>query len=163
MKIQIVNNQDEVIGVKERSEMDYGQDIYRVSALWLTNSKGEVLLAKRTMTKDKDPGRWGVAAAGTLDEGETYDSNIYKEIEEEIGLTDVTLEKGQKMFVTEPRSSFIQLYTATLDREPSAFTLQAEEVDEVAWFSVGQIKQELKDNPEKYVPAMSQIIRELGI
>ena len=29
MKIQVVNEQDEIIGVKERTEIDYAIDIYR--------------------------------------------------------------------------------------------------------------------------------------
>jgi len=37
MKIQIVDDKDQLIGVKERNEVDYKTDIYRVSALWLTN------------------------------------------------------------------------------------------------------------------------------
>lgn len=76
MKIQIVDDQDQFIGLKERNEVDYKSDIYRVSALWLTNSKGQTLLAKRAAVKDKDPGKWGPAVAGTIDEGETYDENI---------------------------------------------------------------------------------------
>lgn len=79
MKIQIVDENDKFVSNKERSEVDYKSDIYRVSALWLTNSKGQTLLAKRAMVKDKDPGKWGPAVAGTIDEGETYDENIYKE------------------------------------------------------------------------------------
>lgn len=163
MKIQLVNDQDEVIGVKERSELNHPADIYRISALWLTNSKGQTLLAKRAAIKDKDPGKWGPAAAGTIDEGETYDENIYKEAEEELGLTGITFTKGKKMRVTHPRSYFCQWYTATTDRDPSTFTLQEEEVDEVAWVDIAQLKAELKANPEKYVPAMPQIVEELGL
>lgn len=163
MKIQIVNEQDEVIGVKERSEVDYGRDIYRVSALWITNSSGHVLLAKRAAIKDKDPGKWGPAVAGTIDEGETYDDNIYKEASEEIGLEGVEFTKGRNIHITHPRNYFCQWYFATVDREIDSFTLQSDEVDELGWFDVAQMKQELKDDPDMYVPAMSQIVSELEI
>lgn len=48
--IVIVNDQDEVIGHKERGTIAQ-DDIYRVSALWVTNSNGDILLAQRHHTK----------------------------------------------------------------------------------------------------------------
>jgi isopentenyldiphosphate isomerase len=163
MKIQIVNDQDEVIGTKERAEIDYQTDIYRVSALWLTNSIGQTLLARRALIKDKDPGKWGPAVSGTIDEGETYDQNIYKEAMEEIGLEGVQFTKGIKMRITHPRQYFCQWYTIALDRDVSSFTMQAEEVDALEWVDIEQLKSELASNSNKYVPAMQQIISELGI
>lgn len=163
MKIQIVDNQDQLIGVKERSEVDYKADIYRVSALWLTNSKGQTLLAKRAAIKDKDPNKWGPAVAGTIDEGETYDENIYKEAEEEIGLTGEQFKVGPKILIKHPRTYFCQWYFVTLDRDTDSFVMQEDEVAELAWVDIEQMKQELKTNPDKYVPAMNQIVDELSV
>ena len=163
MKIQIVNEKDGFVGVKERSEVDYNVDIYRVSALWITNTAGQVLLAKRAALKDKDPNKWGPAVAGTIDEGETYDDNIYKEADEEIGLNGVEFTKGKKTHITFPRNYFCQWYFVVLDRDLSTFILQEDEVEELAWFDIAQIKQELQNKPEKYVPALKQILHELKI
>src|SRR5688572_21076189 len=121
MKIQIVDEQDQLIGIKERAEVDYRTDIYRVSALWLTNSRGQTLLAKRAAVKDKDPNKWGPAVAGTIDEDETYDENIYKEAEEEIGLVGIKFEKGPKCLIKRPRTYFCQWYLVTLDRDVDGF------------------------------------------
>lgn len=163
MKIQIVNANDELIGVKERSEIDFQNDIYRVSALWVTDSKGETLLAKRAAIKRNDPNKWGPAVAGTIDEGETYDENIYKEADEEIGLMGVEFTKIKKTRITYPRNYFCQWYSVTLDRDPNSFKLQDDEVAEVVWVDVEQMKQDLRVTPEKYVPAMQQIVTELGV
>ncbi len=163
MKIQIVDDQDQLIGVKERTEVDYKTDIYHASALWLTNSKGQTLLAKRAAVKDKDPGKWGPALAGTIDEGETYDDNIYKEAMEEIGLEGEQFTKGQKIHITQPTNYFCQWYFVTLDRDVDSFVMQADEVDALEWADIEQMKQELKTNPDKYVPTMNQIVSELGI
>jgi len=97
---QIVDDQDNLIGAKPRNEIDFKNDYYRISGLWLTNSKGQILIAQRLLTKDKDPGKWGPAAAGTLEVGETYESNAYKEADEEIGLTGVKFTQGPKMKFT---------------------------------------------------------------
>ena len=81
--ITIVNLDDEIIGYKPRSEIT-SQDVYRVSALWIENSKGEILLAQRGFMKRNNPGKWGPAVAGTIDKGESYEENMYKEAEEEL-------------------------------------------------------------------------------
>ncbi len=47
LQIIVVDENDNVIGSKSRDEIDYSKDIYRVSCLWVTNPKGEVLLAQR--------------------------------------------------------------------------------------------------------------------
>lgn len=163
MKIQIVDDQDNLIGVKERSELDYSKDIYRVSALWLTNSTGQTLLARRAMQKANDPGRWGPAVAGTIDEGETYDDNIYKEAMEEIGLEGVKFMKGPKTRITYPRNYFCQWYYATLNREADSFVMQEEEIDALEWVNIDDMKKEMKTNPEKYVLAMPQVVEWLGL
>lgn len=163
MKIQIVNDQDEIIGVKERSELDYSTDIYRVSALWLTNSKGQSLIAQRASTKDKDPSKWGPAVAGTIEENETYDQNIYKEAMEEIGLEGVEFTKSVKIRSTNPRQSFTQWYVGVVDKDIDAFIRQVEEVDALLWFDTEQLKKELEENPDKYIPNMQRIVNELGL
>src|SRR3989338_10763955 len=85
MRIPIVNEQDEIIGYKDRKDRNK-VDIARITGLWLWNEKGEALLAQRSFNKKMHPGMWGPAVAGTVEEGETYESNIIKESEEEIGL-----------------------------------------------------------------------------
>ena len=95
----IVDCTDTVIGVKPRNAIS-PEDIYRVSALWVTNSKGGILLCRRSLSKEHDPGKFGSAVAGTVEEGEEYYSNIIKEAKEEIGLTEVPFRKGPHLFVS---------------------------------------------------------------
>jgi isopentenyldiphosphate isomerase len=163
MKIIIVDNRDNIIGAKERKDVDPVKDIYRLSALWLTNSKGQVLLAKRSMLKDKDPGMWGPAVAGTNDEGETYEKNIYKEAKEEIGLEGRKFTKGPKMRLTNPRNYFCQWYFLILDRDINSFIMQKDEVDKLAWVDIEQMKQDFKLHSEKYTGAFHQILEGLGV
>jgi isopentenyldiphosphate isomerase len=103
MRIQLVDGQDQVIAAKERSQVDYRTDIYRAAALWLTNSQGQALLAKRS-------------------------------------------------------AQF-----ATVDRPIDGFTTQSEEVEALEWVDTAQLKQDVLTNPDKYVPTMPQIVKELGL
>jgi isopentenyldiphosphate isomerase len=156
--IVIVDSDDNVLGYKPRKTVDYENDIYRSTSLWLENSKGEVLIAKRSQTKDKDPGLWSGAAGGTVDKGETYDTNIYKEVEEEIGLTGVEFKFVAKIWNDVRRKHFIQIYTAVVDKQSQDFKLQIEEVDEVKWISKSELAKEVKNSPEKYGALMPKLI-----
>ena len=161
--MQIVDDNDDLIGDIERSRIDYEKNIYRVAALWLTNSKGEFLIAQRKLTKDRDPGMWGPAVAGTVEAGETYTSNIYKEAEEEIGLTGLEFYTGPKLRVHVPRNYFCQWFTATLDRAPEEFVLQEDEVEAVTWIGGDKLLYEVQNQPEKYIPGMYAALEVLGI
>lgn len=163
MRIQIVNDQDELIGHKERDKLNHPHDIYRVSALWLTNSRGESLLAQRASTKANNPSKWGPAVAGTIDEDESYDENIYKEAIEEIGLEGVKFTKSIKMYVTGPRRHFTQWYTAQLDRDIGSFTRQVEEVDALEWVDTQWLKGDVTLHPDKYLQSTERVIDELGL
>jgi isopentenyl-diphosphate delta-isomerase len=152
-RILIVNKEDTVIGSKERGTLD-SSDIYRVSALWLTNSKGEVLMARRALTKSKNPGLWGPAVAGTVEEGESYANNIVKEIKEEIGL-DVTvgeLEIVHKKFRDgSPNRYFCQWYSYAIDMRAEDFVIAKDEVAEVRWMTVDEIRQMLLERPDELI------------
>lgn len=149
-RIVVVNDQDGVIGLKERGTL-VQEDIYRVSALWITNSSGDILLAQRHFSKSHHPGKWGPAVAGTIDEGESYDENIVKEAEEEIGLKNIQPKKSQKIRVTGERNHFTQYYTLTIDQPADQFQIQEDEVEQVKWFTRQELKRELQENPNEYL------------
>jgi isopentenyl-diphosphate Delta-isomerase len=145
-KIIIVDEQDNIIGSKERTG-EIKEGIYRVSALWITNSKGQVLLARRQLDKAHDPGAWGPAVAGTVEEGEIYDFNIVKEAEEELGLKNIKFEKGKKVRVRGKYNYFCQWFLLKLDKKAEDFKFDKKEVLEVKWFSKQEIL-EMSKNPK---------------
>lgn len=96
-KVIIVEKSDKIIDVKERWVIK-NTDIYRVAALWVENSKWEILLAQRSFNKKNNPWQWSCAACGTVEEWESYDDNVYKEAEEEIWLVGESFQKCKKEF-----------------------------------------------------------------
>jgi len=149
-KIIIVDEQDNEIGVKEREEAKEGS-LYRVSALWITNPKGEVLLGKRSLKQKNGPGKWGAGVAGTVKEGESYESNMIKEAQEEIGLTGVAFRKLFKERITGVRNYFCQWFACEIDWPVERFKLDAEEVAEVRWFTKKEILDGLKNRRDDFV------------
>lgn len=159
MSIPIVNAQDEVICHKSRSEIDFNKDIFRTASLWITNSQGDILLAKRRIDKKVDPGKWAEAVGGTVENDDSYEETVIREAEEELGITSIHIEKGPKQLITTPCSYFVQWYTATIDKAISEFTIQEDEVAQIAWIPKKQLLRELDENPEKYIAAMRDIVK----
>lgn len=133
MKIPIVNEQDEIIGYKDRDLRD-PKEITRVSGLWVTDTAGKILLAQRSWKKKSDPGCWGPAVAGTVEEGETYESNIIKEAREEIGLTNIVPIAGPKHRRSTSHEYFVQWFSVVIPKDTKLIR-QEEEVEELRWFT----------------------------
>lgn len=156
-QIIIVNEEDEIIRYKVRGTLTQ-KDIYRVSALWIENSKGEVLLARRALTKKKDPGMWGPAVAGTVDKGESYDFNIIKEAKEELGLETINPKKWIKKRVKFPHNHFTQWYFLEIDKPLSYFKIQKEEVAEIKWFDKKELAEMIKKNDSNFIESLKYFI-----
>lgn len=159
----IVDENDQIIGYKARDTIT-AKDVYRVSALWVTNAQGDILLAQRAFTKKHHPGMWGPAVAGTVEEGESYRDNIIKEIAEEIGLSNVKPVKNKKWRTTPAtgdHNHFTQWYTLTIDKPAKDFVIQKDEVTQVRWFPQAELENELRTHPEQYLKGVKWAMENL--
>lgn len=59
---------------------------HRVVHVWIINNKQEVLIQKRTETKDSWPGLWDISSAGHISAGDDSLTTALKELEEELGI-----------------------------------------------------------------------------
>lgn len=154
----LVDENDQVIGYKERTELEVG-DIYRVASLWVVSPEQEVLMAQRVFSKLLDPGKWESAVAGTVENKETYDENILKEAREELGITDVAFTRGPKLFVPDNghgQGYFCQTFIARLDWPVERFRPQAEEVAAIKWVRLDDLEQEVAVTPEHFVASFAE-------
>lgn len=158
MSIPIVNLDDVIVGYKKRDEIDFNNDIFRTASLWITNSKGDVLLAQRKFDKKVDPGKWAEAVGGTVEGTDSYEDTVIREAQEELGLSNITLQPGPKQLITTPCKYFVQWYTTVIDKDISDFKIQDEEVEQIAWIPQEQLNQELQKTPQKYIDAMQSIV-----
>ena len=127
--------------------------------MWITNSKGEILLARRALTKSNDPGKWGPAVAGTVEVGESYRKNIIKEAEEELGSKNIKPVKLIKKRIFGKHNFFCQMYLLKIDRQIKDFKIQKKEVEEIKWFSKKELEQKIKSKPETFTASMKMWIK----
>lgn len=152
----VVNDRDEVIDQRPRSEVHRRQLWHRAVHVLVFNGKGELLLQKRSMRKDCFPGTWDSSASGHLNRGEDYDACAVRELREEIGLS--VTETPQRLFkisaCPETGFEFVWVYRC---KSEGPFAVQLEEVDEVRWFSPDAIQRWIAQKPEEFASAFPLI------
>ncbi|MFA5926037.1 MAG: NUDIX domain-containing protein [Parcubacteria group bacterium] len=155
-KLNIVDEDDNVIGIEDRKKAKK-ESFYRVSALWVTNSRGEILLARRHRSKTHDPLKWGPAVSGTVEAGESYEENILKEAEEELGLKNIHPKIGPKIKMEVEYHYFVQWFTLGIEKDASDFEIQEDEVVEIKWFPKKDLISELQNSSENFTPGLRAV------
>lgn len=159
----VVDENDTIVGYKERkSDIDPQQEYYRVSALRLTNTRGEILIAQRSLKKSHSPGKRWPAVAGTVEKDESYEDNMIKEMREELWLVDIPIIAGKKVKRESSRKYFVQWFMATTDKDISEFTIEKPAVEAIKWISIDDLKKDIEKNPDNYLNNMQQYVQDFS-
>lgn len=96
------------------------------------NSRNEMLIQRRQMSKDRYPGCWDVSAGGFVLSGEDSPDAVRRELREELGLE--AAPDALTFLFTEPFSYVLDdFYLVRSEADLGALSLQAEEVSEAKW------------------------------
>ena len=89
----IVNDDDVVFGRALRHECHGNPSlVHRAVHVLVFNSQGdELLLQKRSLNKDIQPGKWDTSVGGHVDCGESYLAAAVREMDEELGFKGLSL------------------------------------------------------------------------
>src|SRR5258707_11500437 len=154
----VVNERDEVLAQKPRSEVHRLGLMHRAAHVLVFNSRGQVFLQKRSMQKDRQPGLWDSSASGHVDSGEDYDACALRELREEIGL----------QLKTPPERLFKLPASDATDQEhvwvyrchaEGPFTLHPQEIERGGWFSIEEVNRWMRERPEDFASALLLIWR----
>ncbi len=150
----VLNEKGEYIGKVETREKCHTEGLWhKAVAMFIINSKGQVLLQKRSANKKMWPNMWDITAGGHVLAGEFGFQSIIREAEEELG---ITLNKNDITFVGSSISTNVQgdivnnhfneFYIVNKDIDETTLKLQEEEVSEVKWIDKNEIIEKIKDN-----------------
>jgi isopentenyldiphosphate isomerase len=124
---------------KSKAQIHRDGDWHRAIHVWIRTSDGRILLQKRSMRKENNPGLWDVSAAGHVSAGEDLLECAIREVREELGLS---LQRSDFRHVaTIPAScvlndgtyfdnEFHEVFLVTCDVDRARLVLQPEEVDD---------------------------------
>jgi isopentenyldiphosphate isomerase len=154
----VVNDHDEVIDRRPRSEVHRLGLKHRATHVLVFNSRGEVFLQKRSMLKDRQPGLWDSSASGHVDAGEDYDACAVRELREEIGLSIAQpLERLFKLDACEETDQeFTWVYRCHSD---GPFKLNPEEIERADWFAAVEVTRWMAERPQDFASALLLIWR----
>lgn len=125
-RVIIVDDDNAVVGAAPRHEMRAKRLPHRATFILVFDSKGRILVQKRTDTKDVYPGYYDLAAGGVVTEGERYDESAVREAAEELGIHGVPLESRFDFYFEDAGNRcFGRVYSCVCD---GPFKLQPEEV-----------------------------------
>ena len=108
------------------------------------NSRGEMLIQRRSDNKDRYPGCWDVSAGGFVSSGEDSRDAVLREAREELGLE---FDESQlKFLLTEPFSYVLDdFYIAFSDASEESLSFQKEEVSGLKWAGREEVFEMLAD------------------
>jgi isopentenyldiphosphate isomerase len=89
--VDLVDERDLVVGRATRREVRARNLLHRAVVVLCRGTGGEVLVHRRTDTKDVFPGRYDMFVAGMVGAGETYQAAAVRELAEELGVEGVPL------------------------------------------------------------------------
>jgi isopentenyldiphosphate isomerase len=152
----IVDDAGRVIGRASRAACHGDPSlIHRSVHIYVFNRRGEILLQLRSTDKDIQPGRWDTSVGGHLDSGEEYDQAARRELCEELGLELGDENPGPDdgnpgpaggtglaylfdiRIRNEIESENARVYAI---RSEGPFDFAADEIDEVRFWSPGEIE-----------------------
>ena len=146
----VVDENDRVLRSEPRETVHVNNLLHRAVHMILSNRAGEILLQKRSMWKDRNPGLWDASAAGHVDSGESYQEAALREMREELGVETPPLTHIGKL----PPSAqtgweFIEVYTG---RHEGPFSPAPLEVETAAFFPLERLFAWAENCPTDFSP-----------
>ena len=146
---------------KPKPDIHKDGDWHRSIHLWILNSRGELMVQRRSSTKENYPNLWDISVAGHLSAGEDSITSALRETEEEIG---VKLRKDDIRYLftgaeravlnngTYIDNEIQDVYLVRTDLDMSDMVIQREEVAEVKFVDFGELKRRISGDAKNFVP-----------
>lgn len=150
-------------GMVIRSKVHNDQLFHEEVAIWIINSKKELLLERRSLNKALNPGKLSLCAGHVVGE-DSVENTIIREAQEEIGLDITRLNYKYVTVVTrkEPHNyCFSHHYILFADIDLKLLKIQKEELSEVIFMDYEEFKQRVMLNHKSVALVWSEAYQEV--
>lgn len=160
--LDVVNEQNEIIGQAERDEVHGKGLLCRLVYVCFYTPSGEVLLQKRSLTKKNDPGKLTTAVSGHVGTGQDFIEAALREAYEETG---IEIDPNNLTNLGAIRANFTQgSYISNAFRGLFAYEftgtiadLKVEDGEGAGFASmhVDELERQLQENPKDFAISLS--------
>jgi isopentenyldiphosphate isomerase len=164
LPVQVVDEDDKVIGSAPLEDVWRTGQIHRIVRIMVEDEAGRILLQKRSAHVGLFPLCWDHSAAGHVDEGDTYETAVKRELQEELGIAGVPLKEiahyrtdhtvdGHRL------NRFNKLYKTVVKADQSLH-IDEHEVAEARWFTLNDIEKLIHDHPNQVTEGLVQAMKD---
>lgn len=151
-RVVLVNPQDEVLGLMEKMQAHENALLHRAFSVFLFNDKGEMLLQQRAAGKYHSPLQWTNACCSHPRENESYLDAAKRRLKEELGISAELTERFNFLYKADVGQGLWEheldyVFTGEYNGD---FTLNPEEVADIKYISINELKREIEEFPERY-------------
>mgnify|MGYP001146142852 CR=1 FL=1 len=129
--------------------------------LWIINPHNELLLQKRSLSKDTFPGLWDISAAGHIEGHDSAIDSVIREAHEELGLPlnreNITLIGTVNNLTRHPNSKIIDqeqsfVYLTICSWPIEKFCFEQKEIDSLRFLRWDKFQREIECKKPQFVP-----------
>lgn len=151
-QVILVNEKDEEIGLMGKTEAHEKAVLHRAFSVFVFNSKKELMLQQRALTKYHTPGLWTNTCCSHPRSGESVETAAVRRLQEEMGFS-CELKKAFDFVYRAPfengltEHEFDHVFIGNYDNEP---VINPEEVNAWIWMGLEELKLDIIAFPQKY-------------
>lgn len=157
-KLDIVNENDEVIDVETREKAHDKGLRHRSVMFFVFSLEGKLLMTKRSEDKRFYPGYWSIVLGGHVTSGLTYEEALEKEMEEEIGVKGEYKEVGEFKKEIKEEKENVRLYKTTVSAED--IELSSKEFETSKFIDLNKVEKIL--GKKDFVPETEKVLQFLN-
>lgn len=159
--LDVLDSRGKMTGQKlPRTDVHSNGSWHKAIHCWLINNKNELLLQKRTLNKETNPGMWDISVAGHMPAGSTPIETVIKEAQEELGL-ELSPKDIEHLFTIKQQSihqdgqylnnEIDEVFLVSCNKQLNDFTLQADEVAAVTWLPLDELQRLIDEKNPTFV------------
>ncbi|MDD5979084.1 MAG: isopentenyl-diphosphate Delta-isomerase [Bacteroidales bacterium] len=150
--VVLVDELDNKVGLMEKMEAHINPTLHRAFSIFIFNSKNEMLLQQRALSKYHTPGLWTNTCCSHPRDGESLHDATNRRLQEEMGMQCELKEAFSFIYKADVMQGLVEhefdhVFIGTSDNLP---IINKDEVESFRYDTVENIKADIERNPQNY-------------